>query len=242
MSAREVVRDAGHKLTEGASGAAQSMVEHASCWHHSVKEHASSATHRMVHGTTDSVRFLTDALYREDVLSKMRETLRESAELISQELDETGDMGRILQRMAESDDTLTEDEKEAAKAQLLDICKVVPALGVFLLPGGAVLLPVLVKILPFDLLPSAFCDSSHDELMAAAAERAEVLDINDDLRGTVYGSPIRPAPRVDDTGDDFDPLDVAAGGVPHDDEAEMAAMIARMRIEMGAGALIFSLY
>ncbi|APZ47604.1 hypothetical protein BW723_15495 [Polaribacter reichenbachii] len=52
---------------------------------------------------------------------------------------------------------LTEEEKEKIKIQLLDICKAIPALAVFLLPGGALLLPLLIKLIP-DILPSAFQD------------------------------------------------------------------------------------
>ena len=49
------------------------------------------------------------------------------------------------------------EEKEKIKIQLLDICKSIPALAVFLLPGGALLLPLLIKLIP-DILPSAFRD------------------------------------------------------------------------------------
>jgi len=40
---------------------------------------------------------------------------------------------------------------------LLDICKSIPAFTVFMLPGGALLLPLLIKAIP-KLLPSAFRD------------------------------------------------------------------------------------
>ena len=50
---------------------------------------------------------------------------------------------------------LNDEEKEKIKVQLLDICKSIPALAVFLMPGGALLLPVLIKLIP-DILPSAF--------------------------------------------------------------------------------------
>ena len=50
---------------------------------------------------------------------------------------------------------LSAEEKEKIKIQLLDICKSIPALAVFLLPGGALLLPLLIKLIP-DILPSAF--------------------------------------------------------------------------------------
>ncbi|WP_299064688.1 LETM1 domain-containing protein [uncultured Polaribacter sp.] len=52
---------------------------------------------------------------------------------------------------------LSEEEKEKIRVQLLDICKAIPALAVFLLPGGALLLPLLIKLIP-DILPSAFQD------------------------------------------------------------------------------------
>ena len=52
---------------------------------------------------------------------------------------------------------LSIEEKEKIKIQLLDICKAIPSLAVFLLPGGALLLPLLIKLIP-DILPSAFRD------------------------------------------------------------------------------------
>lgn len=53
---------------------------------------------------------------------------------------------------------LTKEEKATVKAQLLDICKVIPSLGIFILPGGSILLPILTKFIP-SLLPSAFTDN-----------------------------------------------------------------------------------
>ena len=52
---------------------------------------------------------------------------------------------------------LTEEEKDKVKEQLLDICKSIPAFAIFMLPGGALLLPILIKMIP-NLLPSAFRD------------------------------------------------------------------------------------
>ena len=53
------------------------------------------------------------------------------------------------------------EEKKKVKNQLLDICKSIPALAVFMLPGGALLLPLLIKLIP-DILPSAFKEDSKD--------------------------------------------------------------------------------
>ncbi len=53
---------------------------------------------------------------------------------------------------------LSKEEKEKVKTQFLDIAKSMPALAIFLLPGGALLLPLVLKIIP-DLIPSSFRDN-----------------------------------------------------------------------------------
>jgi len=52
---------------------------------------------------------------------------------------------------------LNDEEKGKVKEQLLDVCKSIPAFTVFMLPGGALLLPLLIKAIP-NLLPSTFRD------------------------------------------------------------------------------------
>ena len=53
-------------------------------------------------------------------------------------------------------------EKEKVKEQLLDICKTVPSLAIFVLPGGSLLMPLLIKFIP-KLLPSAFRENRISE-------------------------------------------------------------------------------
>lgn len=55
---------------------------------------------------------------------------------------------------------LDKDEKKKIKVQLLDICKSIPSLTIFLLPGGGLLLPILIKFIP-QLLPSAFNENEE---------------------------------------------------------------------------------
>ncbi|OWP75804.1 LETM1-related biofilm-associated protein [Flavobacterium oreochromis] len=50
---------------------------------------------------------------------------------------------------------LNPEEKKKVKTQILDICKTIPSLTIFLVPGGSLLLPILIKFIP-KLLPSAF--------------------------------------------------------------------------------------
>lgn len=56
---------------------------------------------------------------------------------------------------------LTKEEKEKVKTQFMDIVKSMPALAIFMLPGGVVLLPMVLKIIP-TLIPSAFRENEID--------------------------------------------------------------------------------
>lgn len=57
---------------------------------------------------------------------------------------------------------LNEEEHKKVNEQLLDIFKSIPSLAIFLLPGGALLLPIVIKFIP-KLLPSAFDDNRIEE-------------------------------------------------------------------------------
>ena len=80
---------------------------------------------------------------------------------------------RLLKELSESKEamklltastyrTLNDEEQKKIQQQLLDIFKSIPSLAIFMLPGGAILLPLFVKIIP-KLLPSAFDDNRIDE-------------------------------------------------------------------------------
>ncbi len=75
---------------------------------------------------------------------------------LARELDESGELMVLLGQSTLRD--LSAEEKTKVKEQLLDICKTIPSLTIFLLPGGTVLLPLLVKFIP-KLLPSSFQDN-----------------------------------------------------------------------------------
>lgn len=57
---------------------------------------------------------------------------------------------------------LSEKEKKKVRKQLLDICKSIPSLAIFLLPGGSLLLPIFIKFIP-TLLPSSFNENLEFE-------------------------------------------------------------------------------
>lgn len=76
------------------------------------------------------------------------------------ELEESGELLLLLRQSTFRD--LSSEEKNKIKNQLLDICKTVPSLTIFLIPGGSLLLPLLVKYIP-SLLPSAFQENRIDK-------------------------------------------------------------------------------
>lgn len=79
---------------------------------------------------------------------------------LQQELEESGELVLLLGKSTTKD--LSEKEKQKVKTQLLDICKTIPSLTIFLLPGGTILLPLLIKFIP-KLLPSSFNDNKIEE-------------------------------------------------------------------------------
>jgi hypothetical protein len=72
------------------------------------------------------------------------------------ELSESKELVFLLGQSTQRD--LNQEEKRKVKEQLLDLCKAVPSLAIFLLPGGSLLLPLLMRYLP-SLFPSAFQDN-----------------------------------------------------------------------------------
>jgi hypothetical protein len=77
-----------------------------------------------------------------------------------QELKESKELITLIQKSAKED--LTKEEKELVKSQFMDILKSMPSMAIFLLPGGGLLLPLILKIVP-DLLPSSFKENEVEK-------------------------------------------------------------------------------
>ncbi|WP_343485922.1 LETM1-related biofilm-associated protein [Allomuricauda sp. d1] len=84
--------------------------------------------------------------------------LRNSKRL-KKELAESKELMGLLTKSTTKE--LTKEEKKKMQNQLLDIFKSIPSLAIFMLPGGAILLPIFIKLIP-KLLPSAFDDNRLD--------------------------------------------------------------------------------
>lgn len=85
--------------------------------------------------------------------------IKRNKKRLTKEIRESKELMQLLAKSTQKD--LDVEEKKKVKKQLLDICKSVPSLTIFLLPGGSLLLPILIKFIP-QLLPSAFNENLDD--------------------------------------------------------------------------------
>ena len=76
------------------------------------------------------------------------------------ELKESKELVMLISKATLRD--LTKEEQKKINSQLLDLFKSIPSFAIFMLPGGALLLPLFIKFIP-KLLPSAFDDNRIDD-------------------------------------------------------------------------------
>jgi hypothetical protein len=91
----------------------------------------------------------------DQMMDKVASAVTDNLEAIVTEIKETGELGQLLAKAA-AGHALSPVEKRKVKGQLIDLAKAVPALAIFAAPGGMLLLPLLAKLLPFNVLPSAW--------------------------------------------------------------------------------------
>ncbi|WP_452229336.1 MULTISPECIES: LETM1-related biofilm-associated protein [unclassified Lacinutrix] len=96
-----------------------------------------------------------------DNSSKMvSKLISRNSKRLYKELGESKELVRLISQSTVRD--LSEEEQKKVQSQLLDIFKSIPSLAIFMLPGGALLLPLVIKFIP-KLLPSAFDDNRIEE-------------------------------------------------------------------------------
>jgi len=82
--------------------------------------------------------------------------IRRNSKRLVKELRQSKDLLYLISKSTHTD--LTKEEQKEMYAQIVDILKTIPSLAIFMLPGGAILLPIFAKLIP-NLLPSAFDDN-----------------------------------------------------------------------------------
>lgn len=86
--------------------------------------------------------------------------IRRNSKRLVKELNQSKELLSLISKSTRTD--LTKEEQKQLQAQLLDILKTIPSLAIFMLPGGAILLPIFAKLIP-NMLPSAFDDNRIDD-------------------------------------------------------------------------------
>ncbi|WP_373073542.1 LETM1-related biofilm-associated protein [Zeaxanthinibacter enoshimensis] len=95
-----------------------------------------------------------------DSMSKVvNKLILRNSKRLQKELSESKELVYLLSKSTVKD--LSPEEKKKVQNQLIDIFKSIPSLAIFILPGGAVLLPIFIKLIP-KLLPSAFDENRVD--------------------------------------------------------------------------------
>ena len=89
--------------------------------------------------------------------TRLEAAVLDNLDRLLQEIRETRELGELLAKAA-AGGSLSGEEKVKVREQLIDLAKTIPALAIFAAPGGMLLLPILFKLLPFNLLPSSFVD------------------------------------------------------------------------------------
>jgi ribosomal protein L7/L12 len=109
------------------------------------------------------VSFLHDAssveLMVDSVSKRWIKILGRNKDKLATELRQSKELVQLIRKSTKEE--LSKEEKERVKTQFMDIVKSMPALAIFLLPGGALLLPIVLKVIP-TLVPSAFRDNETD--------------------------------------------------------------------------------
>lgn len=131
---------------------------------HQTIETSANYVHRFIVNNRKKIAYFNSSnpvkhFYKQTTKTVKILILRNKKRLL-QELSESKGLVLLLSQSTFRD--LSKNEKKRVKTQLLSICKTVPSLAIFMLPGGGVLLPLLVKFIP-ELLPTAFNDNRLDD-------------------------------------------------------------------------------
>jgi len=90
----------------------------------------------------------------------VKKLIRRNSKRLFKELVQSKELLVLITKSTHSD--LSKEEQKQMQAQLLDILKSIPSLAIFMLPGGAILLPIFAKLIP-NMLPSSFDDNRIED-------------------------------------------------------------------------------
>lgn len=99
-------------------------------------------------------------LLMDGATERWKNILGRNKEKLAAELKESKELMALIAKS--TTDELSKEEKEKARTQLKDLARTIPSLTLFMLPGGSLLLPIVLKIIP-DLVPTAFRNNQIED-------------------------------------------------------------------------------
>ncbi len=121
-------------------------------------------TEQFILNNQEDIPFLKSSSSVEKVYSSLSKRwikiLGRNKDKLATELKQSKELVSLIRKSTMTE--LSKEEKETVKSQFMDIVKSMPSLAIFMLPGGAFLLPLVLKVIP-DLIPSAFRDNEVEK-------------------------------------------------------------------------------
>lgn len=123
------------------------------------------AVEQFVKGTWNQVHYLqfkhNYRIVSERFIDGLRLVVRKNQRMIGREISESRELVYLLRQSSTRE--LTPLEKDKIRDQLVDILRSIPAAAIWLLPGGSITLPILLRIMPRHILyPSSFRENETD--------------------------------------------------------------------------------
>lgn len=122
------------------------------------------AIQSFVMNNVDNLPFLSGQSETEQLMStasnKWKKILGRNKDKISAELQQSKELVQLIAKSTTTD--LSKEERKKVKNQFKDLAKTIPAFTLFMLPGGSLIMPIVLKMIP-DLVPSAFRSNQVDE-------------------------------------------------------------------------------
>lgn len=128
------------------------------------KEESIRLTENFILRGKDEVAYLSDnskydRVYK-NFTKRWAKVISRNSDKFKKELRESKELVALIKKSRSSE--LTKEEKDAVKTQFKDLARSIPALTVFMLPGGTILMPLLLRLIP-DMIPSAFRENEIDD-------------------------------------------------------------------------------
>lgn len=101
-------------------------------------------------------------LVRKAFINRCQDFILKNKKKIVTEILESKELVELIRKSVTEE--LSDEEKQKVKEQIFDLLKTIPSLAIFMLPGAVVILPLIMKIIPEEILmPSSFVNKKNKD-------------------------------------------------------------------------------